>query len=79
MGNTQELKLVVVGLQNSGKTNFCNLINPKERAVETDTFSNFRWKYMSGLYFDVWDLSGRLPHLWAHQMTRVNGIVFVIS
>ena len=47
--------------------------------VETDSFSNFNWKYMDKLNFDVWDLSGRLPHLWAHQMNRANGIVFVIS
>ena len=79
MGNTQELKLVVVGLQNSGKSSFCNLLSPKERTVEMDTFRNFRWRYTEKLYFDVWDLSGRLPHLWNHQMARVDGIVFVIS
>ena len=52
---------------------------PKERIVEMDSFINFRWLYMEKLYFDVWDLSGRLPHLWNHQMARVNGIVFVID
>lgn len=52
---------------------------PKERIVEMDSFRNFRWMYMDKLYFDVWDLSGRLPHLWNHQMARVNGIVFVIN
>lgn len=79
MGNTQELKLAVVGLHGSGKTTFCNLMCPKERVVEMDSFTNFRWMYMKKLYFDVWDLSGRLPHLWNHQMARVNGIVFVID
>ena len=78
-GSQSEFKVVIVGLQGAGKTCFCNLMWPKEQVFQTDAFVNFHFPLTSKSCFDVWDLNGRLPHLWSHQMGRAAAIIFVID
>lgn len=51
----------------------------KEKFVSDGVFVNFKYEATKHLKFDVWDLSGLLPHLWVHHFNSVGGIIFVIS
>ncbi|TNV75755.1 hypothetical protein FGO68_gene1175 [Halteria grandinella] len=33
----------------------------------------------SALELDLWDLGGKLPHLWVHHFTGAQGVIFVID
>ena len=33
----------------------------------------------TGLEMDVWDLGGKLPHLWVHYFSATQGVIFMID
>ena len=33
----------------------------------------------TGLELDVWDLGGKLPHLWVHYFSATQGVIFMID
>ena len=33
----------------------------------------------SDMQLDVWDLGGKLPHLWVHHFKGTQGIIFIID
>ena len=48
--------------------------------MPTDKFSNSQVKVMNKFELDLWDVSGKLPHLWGHHFTGgVQGIIFVVE
>ena len=80
MGNNQTShKIVVAGLQNSGKSTFCALFNPKEKRFATKEFNFFEHPLTQKSTFEMWDLNGKHPHLWTHHFKNSNGFVFVID
>ena len=40
---------------------------------------NFKYDASHKTTFDVWDLDGKLPHLWSHYFSGAGGLIFVIS
>lgn len=84
-------KIILVGLSASGKTSKYLLFNVlallrlmKEDKkgvrgyVPTEGFNNEQVSKGS-LELDVWDLGGKLPHLWVHYFAGTQGVIFVID
>ena len=75
--------LVVVGLDNAGKTTLLTKLStgklstslpPTKRAVD-ETF------HLGGITFKAWDLGGHeaVRHLWSDYSTKSDGIVFMVD
>ena len=81
-------KIVILGPEASGKTTLYRLLNGVQKEevqqlyVPTDKFSNQQvpMLHKGKIIFDLWDLNGKLPHLWGHYFTGgVQGIVYVVE
>ena len=70
---------MIVGLQNSGKTTFATLFSPKDKRFATESFNYFEHPLTMNTTFEIWDLSGKHPHLWTHHFKNSDGFVFVID
>ena len=76
--------VIIVGLDNSGKTTIINHLMPPEQRntaiVPTVGFSvqHFRYK---GINFTAWDMSGagKYRSLWEHHYKAALGIIFVVD
>lgn len=77
-------KMIIVGLDNSGKSTVINYLKPKkiqtQETVPTVGFNVENFKHGS-LKFTVWDMSGagRYRSLWEHYYEDAQAIVFVID
>eukprot|EP00296_Roombia_truncata_P001254 JP436997.1.p1 GENE.JP436997.1~~JP436997.1.p1 ORF type:complete len:182 (+),score=29.05 JP436997.1:57-602(+) len=78
------LQILIVGLDNSGKTTIINRLKPKKANVteitptvgfQVDTFTK------NGVSFTVFDMSGqgRYRSLWEHYYKEAQAIIFVID
>ena len=47
--------------------------------VPTELFNNEQIKIKKNLELDVWDLGGKLPHLWVHHFKGAQGIIFMVD
>lgn len=47
--------------------------------VPTELFNNEQIRLKKNLELDVWDLGGKLPHLWVHHFKGTQGIIYVID
>ncbi|XP_038110644.1 ADP-ribosylation factor-like protein 6 isoform X2 [Culex quinquefasciatus] len=80
----EQINILVVGLNNSGKSTIVNRFkNPDERSnviVPTVGFSIERFQNQ-GVFFTAFDMSGatRYRSLWEHHFKSCQGIVFVID
>ena len=80
----KEANVVVVGLDNSGKTTIINKLKPEEAkshdVVPTIGFNVERFQTKS-LQFTAFDMSGqgRYRNLWEHYYRECHGIIFVID
>ena len=80
----KEAHLVIVGLDNSGKTTIINKLKPAEGQshdiVPTIGFSVEKFVTKS-LQFTTFDMSGqgRYRNLWEHYYRECDGIIFVID
>jgi len=80
----QEVSVLVVGLDNSGKSSLLNFLRPRDAQnydiAPTVGFNveNFSCK---GLSFTAFDMSGqsRYRTLWSNYYRTTNGIIFVID
>jgi ADP-ribosylation factor-like protein 6 len=82
-GKGREAKILVVGLDNSGKTTIINHLKPvdhKRDVVPTVGFNLEKFK-VKGVTFTAFDMSGqgRYRNLWEHYYKECNGIIFVID
>ena len=84
--NQNQRKVIILGPSTSGKTTLYRLINGCEKDevmslyIPTDKFSNSQLKLMKKIEIDLWDLGGKLPHLWGHYFSGgVQGIVYVVE
>lgn len=80
----KEVNVMVVGLDNSGKTTIINHFKPSEAKnhdiVPTVGFNVEKFKSKS-LAFTAFDMSGqgRYRNLWEHYYKECDGIIFVID
>eukprot|EP00347_Sterkiella_histriomuscorum_P001125 403373231 len=61
------------------KTDKSSSKNSSHLYVPTELFNNEQIKLKKNLQLDVWDLGGKLPHLWVHHFKGTQGIVFIID
>merc|ERR1711935_304371 len=79
-----KLKIIVVGLDNSGKTTIISHLKPK-KAIASDIVPtvgfNVEEFQKNGVQFTVFDMSGqgRYRNLWEHYYKDVGGIIFCID
>lgn len=80
----KEANVIVVGLDNSGKTTILNHMKPEESKthdiVPTIGFNVEKFQYRS-LAFTAFDMSGqgRYRNLWEHYYKECHGIIFVVD
>ncbi|XP_060062962.1 ADP-ribosylation factor-like protein 6 [Ylistrum balloti] len=80
----KEAKILVIGLDNSGKTTIIDKLKPEEKrsgdVAPTVGFSVERFKNKS-LQFTAFDMSGqgRYRNIWEHYFKDCDGIIYVID
>ena len=80
----KEARILVVGLDNSGKTTLINHIKPKKAGpIEVTPTVGFQVEEFAknNLHFTVYDMSGqtRYRSLWEHYYSEVQAIIFVLD
>mmetsp|Transcript_116594 Transcript_116594/g.363081 ORF Transcript_116594/g.363081 Transcript_116594/m.363081 type:complete len:185 (+) Transcript_116594:87-641(+) len=82
-GVKKKVRIVVVGLDNSGKTTILNCLKPKKASLETVPTVGFSTEEFQkhGVNFCAFDMSGqsRYRNLWEHYYGDVEGIIVVID
>ncbi|KAL3079042.1 hypothetical protein niasHS_014824 [Heterodera schachtii] len=80
----RQVEVLVLGLDNSGKTTFLNQLKPPEtqstNIVPTVGYSTEKFS-AAGMLFTAYDMSGesRYRNLWETQYKNVHGIIFVVD
>ena len=81
--NRSEAKVLVVGLDNSGKTTIINHLKPvdHQRDVVPTVGFNMEKFQVKGVTFTAFDMSGqgRYRNLWEHYYKDCHGVIFVID
>lgn len=82
----KKVKIIIVGLDNSGKTTIMNWMKPKKKATivteVTPTISyNIETFQKKNFNFTMFDMSGQQKYrdLWEKVYPEVDGIIFVID
>ncbi|CAK0898932.1 unnamed protein product, partial [Prorocentrum cordatum] len=79
----KKVRIVVVGLDNSGKTTVLNCLKPKKASLETVPTVGFSTEEFQkhGVNFCAFDMSGqsRYRNLWEHYYGDVEGIIVVVD
>mmetsp|Transcript_129441 Transcript_129441/g.224762 ORF Transcript_129441/g.224762 Transcript_129441/m.224762 type:complete len:186 (-) Transcript_129441:157-714(-) len=79
----RKVRIVVVGLDNSGKTTVLNALKPKKASLETVPTVGFATEEFQkhGVNFCAFDMSGqsRYRNLWEHYYGDVEGIIVVVD
>merc|ERR1719482_243120 len=83
-GSSSKSRILVVGLDNSGKSTIIQYLKPKKAVLpEVVPTVGFQVEEFTknGLAFTVFDMSGqgRYRNLWEHYYKDVGGIIFVID
>ena len=85
MGNTnKKSNIIIVGLDNSGKTTLINYLKPKNRQ-QTEVAATVGYKVENfsrqGLDFTVFDMSGqgKYRYLWENHYSSVDAIIFTVD
>jgi ADP-ribosylation factor protein 1 len=80
--SNQEVRIIMIGLDNSGKTTILYKLKLGEivNTVPTIGFNVETVRYKN-VDFNVWDIGGqdKVRALWKHYFYNVNGIIFVID
>mmetsp|Transcript_2111 Transcript_2111/g.4910 ORF Transcript_2111/g.4910 Transcript_2111/m.4910 type:complete len:188 (-) Transcript_2111:75-638(-) len=79
----QEMELTLVGLQNSGKTTFVNVLTNGEYCEDMIPTVGFNMKKVTkgGVTLKCWDIGGqpRFRSMWERYCRGVNAIVYVVD
>lgn len=80
----RDVNVLVIGLDNSGKSSILNFLRPREsQVVETAPTVGFNVEQFSckALSFSAFDMSGqsRYRALWSNYYRTTNGIIFVVD
>jgi len=82
-GAKKKVRIVVVGLDNSGKTTVLNALKPRKASLETVPTVGFSTEEFAkyGINFCAFDMSGqsRYRNLWEHYYGDVEGIIVVVD
>jgi len=83
LGHKKKVRIVMVGLDNSGKTTVLNALKPKKASLETVPTVGFATEEFQkhGVNFCAFDMSGqsRYRNLWEHYWGDVEGIIVVVD
>jgi len=83
LASKKKVRIVVVGLDNSGKTTVLNCLKPKKATLETVPTVGFATEEFQkhGINFCAFDMSGqsRYRNLWEHYYGDVEGVIVVID
>lgn len=84
LGSKNNFNLLVVGLDNSGKTSVINYFKPgdaKSSVVSSTVGFNVEKFFAKSINFTAYDMSGqsRYRNLWEHYYKEVDAIVFVLD
>eukprot|EP00392_Amoebophrya_sp_AT5.2_P014261 g14408.t1 len=78
-----KVKLLLVGLDNSGKTTILNIMKPKKSSMNTVPTVGYSEEVFTknGVQFSAVDMSGqgKYRNLWESQVEECEGIIFVID
>lgn len=81
----KELKLIIVGLDNSGKTTIINRLKPKKNFQRNEVTPTVGYSIeiftKNNINFTVFDMSGQGKYrdMWAEYCKGIDGIIFVID
>ncbi|KAF7629908.1 hypothetical protein Mgra_00009097 [Meloidogyne graminicola] len=80
----EQIDILVIGLDNSGKTTILNQLKPSETQSTNITPTvgyNIEKFSSSGMTFSAYDMSGqsRYRNLWETQYKNIHGIIFVVD
>merc|ERR1719234_3036958 len=79
----QKMRLLVVGLDNAGKTTILNFMKPKKAVLETVPTVGYAVEEFSknNIQFSAFDMSGQGKYrdLWTTYYSEAQGIIFVID
>ncbi|KAL3523564.1 hypothetical protein ACH5RR_016398 [Cinchona calisaya] len=78
----QEMRLVMVGLENVGKTVILYKLKLGETVTTIPTFGfNLKTVEYKNIKFTIWDLGGqeKVRHLWRHFFLNAQGLIFVVD
>lgn len=79
---SKRLEIALVGLDNSGKTTFCNQLAMNEGGFTTPTIGlNVRVLTKNRVTFKVWDIGGQEKYRqeWPRYVQGVDVIVFILD
>lgn len=79
---SKNLEVVLVGLENSGKTTFCNFLALGKSVEEPPTVGlNVKIMKKNGVTFKVWDIGGQIQYReeWARYARGCGVIAFAID
>lgn len=82
LGQNKQVKLLLVGLDNAGKTTILYQIKMKETVKTIPTVGfNVEEIEKKGVNFTLWDIGGqdKIRILWKHYYDGMNGIIFVVD
>ena len=77
-----EAKIVIIGLDNSGKTAIFDKLTGKERELNpTKGFNTEKIEYENGFKIDLWELGGarEVRPYWKNYFKNIDGIIFVVD
>ena len=83
MGTRIEMRVVMLGLADAGKTSLLFRMKQQEfiQSVPTIGFNVETIEYKMGIHFTVWDVGGspKLRPLWRHYYANTQAIIYVID
>ena len=82
--NRKEARILMLGLDNAGKTTILNKLKLKDEGVHTLPTIGFNVETLSpckNVTFTVWDVGGQehLRPLWRHYIHGTDGVVYVVD
>lgn len=82
---SHQANLIIIGLDNSGKTAILNRLKQPNRIVPEETTPTIGYQKeefsRDGVDFEVYDMSGEEKYrdLWTNYASKIHGIIFVVD
>jgi ADP-ribosylation factor-like protein 8 len=79
---SKKMEIVLVGLENAGKSTFCNYLSMGKHVEEPPTIGlNVKIMKKNGIKFKLWDIGGQAKYRseWPRYTKGCNVIVFVVD
>ena len=82
MNEFGEAKIVILGLDNSGKTAIFDKLTGKDReSIPTKGFNTEKIEYENGFKIDLWEIGGskEVRPYWKNYFKDIDGIIYVVD